>query len=133
MRNEEFLVFSYCLAGLISSCLAFVVYLYLRLPFRQIVGALHQKDWSQIMKKAFPVSIFLLALSGFLFVDYSCGGPNYTRIVADRSEIIAMSQGNISEAASNIVVVLFVWALAVLLLLVTVLRNRSEVKGRDKR
>jgi hypothetical protein len=130
MRNEEFLVLTYCFAGLISLGLALAVYLYLRRPFEQIVDALHQKNWAAICKKAFTISIFLLALSGFLYVNYSCGGPDYTKIVSSRSEIISVNEGHIVQAASSMVIVLFVWAVAVLLFLVALLRRRLGVKSR---
>lgn len=129
MRNDEFLVVTYCLAGVICLCFALAVYLYLRRPFTEVVDAVQKRNWSRCLKSAFPTSIFLLALSGFLFVDQACG-PDYSQIVAGRAEILSVNQKHVAEGASSIVAVLFVWMLGVLLIMA--LWPGASVKGRSK-
>lgn len=131
MRNDEFLVFTYFVAGLICLCFAWAAYLYLRRPFEEIVDAMRQKNWSQALKRAFPASIFLLAFSGFLFVDRGCGAPDYAKIVTSRSEILSVNQGHIAQGASSIVVALFLWLLGVLFFF-AIGRSASEAEDRGE-
>jgi len=70
MRNDQFLIASYCLTGLVCLCLALAAYLWLRRPAERIFSALPRRDWGNVMKKSFPASTILLALSGFMSVSY---------------------------------------------------------------
>lgn len=58
--------------------------------FARIADALPRKAWGIILKKSFPTTMVLFALSGFLSVKYdSCGTCSYQEIVTDHVYMIA--------------------------------------------
>lgn len=127
MGNDEFLISSYFLVGLICLCLGVAAYLWLRRPVEQIISALHQKDWENILKKSLPASIILLALSGFLSVSYyGCSGLAYKDIVSDRDYIVSINEQQVSQTLSSIVLAVFLWAVIILMGLLAIRRRTRE-------
>lgn len=132
MGNEEFLISSYFLVGAFCTCLGLAAYLWLRRPAERIFGALHREHWQTILKKSFPASIILFALSGFLSVSYyGCEARKYTNIVSDRSYIITVNERQISETLSSIALAVFAWTVMVLMVLVAIRRERPNGKRPD--
>jgi hypothetical protein len=130
MGNEEFLIASYFLVGVICLCLGLTAYFVLRRSFDQIVGRLQRKQWQGIIKKAFPLSTVLIALAGFLSVSYyGCEGRAYKDIVADRTHVITVNEHQISAALSSIVVGVFVWAVLILINLLAIRREQTKLNG----
>ena len=130
MGNEEFLIASYFLAGVICLCLGLTAYFALRRSFDQIVGKLQRKQWRGIIKKAFPLSTVLLALAGFLSVSYyGCEGRVYKDVVANRTYLITVNERQISAALSSIVVGVFVWAVLILINLLAIRREQTRLNG----
>jgi hypothetical protein len=133
MRNEELLIASYFLAALVCSCLGVAAYIWLRHPVGRIFGALPQKDWGRILKRSFPVSTILLALSGFMSVSYyGCSGREYKDIVSDHQYILSVNQQQISKTLYSVVIAIFVWAVIILVSLQTIRRERVKAEGRGK-
>ncbi len=133
MGNEEFLVASYFLVALICLCLGLATYLWLRHPAEQILGALHRKDWGNILKKSFPVSTILLALSGFMSVSYyGCSGRSYNDIVSDREYITSVNQQQVAETLYSVALAVFVWAVIIFVSLQTIRREQLKAEGRGK-
>ncbi|MGH9712077.1 MAG: hypothetical protein ACRD5M_02105 [Candidatus Acidiferrales bacterium] len=130
MRNEEFLIWSYFLVGLISLCLGFAAYFWLRRPAAGIFSTLKLAPWRNILRKSFLASFILMAMSGFMSVSYTaCTGRQYNDIVSDRSYIITVNEHQISEALFSIVMVAFVWGLIIFMNLLVI--RREEAKSGD--
>ncbi len=133
MGSDEFLIVSYFSGGAVCLCLALVAYAWLRRPAERIFGELHRAGWARILKRAFPVSAVLLALSAFMAVNYyGCEGRGYSQIAGDRAYIISVNQKQISEAASSLVIAVLVWAAVVLVNLVSIRRERAQERPRGE-
>lgn len=129
MGNDEFLITSYFLGGTICLCLALAAYAWLRRPAERIFGALHRPQWERILKRSFPTSTVLLALSAFMAVSYygyGCASRKYKDIVSDRTYIISVNQKQISETSMSIVIAVLVWALIILLNLIIIRRALAK-------
>jgi hypothetical protein len=135
MNDETFLIVSYFTVGLICFCLGFAAYLWLRRPLHGIAGALSQRNWGSILKKSFPLSMVLFALSSSLAVNYygACNPLPYKRIVEDREYIITKNQEQISETLSSIALGVSLWGLIILLSLMAIRRDQAGRKSGDSR
>jgi len=133
MGNDEFLIVSYFSGGAACLCLALAAYAWLRRPAARIFGALQKPGWASILKRSFPISAILLALSAFMAVNYyGCTGRGYKEIASDRAYILSINQKQISETASSLVVAVFVWAVVVLFNLVSIRRERAKERPRGE-
>jgi hypothetical protein len=134
MGNEAYLTLTYFLAGLISFCLGLAAYGWLCHPLGQIVDAQPGKVWGQILKKSFPITTIVLALSAFMSVSYSEGCPArpYERILADRAFLLAKNQQQISATLSALALGVFLWALIILVCLLAIQPGQAETRGHDE-
>jgi len=134
MGNEAYLILTYFLTGLISFCLGLAAYGWLRYPLGQIAEAQPRKEWGKILKKSFPISTIVLALSAFMSVSYSDGCPArpYERIIADRAFMLAKNQQQISATLSALALGVFLWALIIFLCLLAIQPGRVETRSRDE-
>jgi hypothetical protein len=134
MENEAFLILTYFLTGLISLCLGFAAYWWLRRPVGRIAEAQPGKDWGNILKKSFPISTIILALAAFMSVSYSDGCPArpYERIIADRAYMIAKNQQQISATLSALALGVFFWALIIFLCLLAIQLGAVRTRSRDE-
>ena len=133
MRNDQFLIASYFVTSLLCLGLAVAAYLWLRRPVEQIFSALPRQDWGKVLKKAFPASTILLALSGFLSVSYyGCTNRSYANIVSDHAYIISVNQQQIAATLSSIVVAVFVWAVIVVVNLWSIRREQAKRESPER-
>ena len=127
MGNEAFLISSYVLGGVTCVCLGWVAYLWLRRPVEQVIDALHRTLWADILRKSFPVSLMLFALSGFLSVSYyGCPARAYKAIVPDRDYIIGVNQRQVSQTLSSITIAVFLWAVIITISLLIIRHEQMK-------
>ena len=133
MGNEAYLILTYFLTGLISLGLGFAAYWWLRRPVGHIADAQPGKALGNILRKSFPISIIVLALSAFLSVSYY-GWQNrpYERIIADRAYLLAKNQEQISATLSALALGVFLWALIIFLGLLAIQPGQVETRSHDK-
>ena len=131
MGNEAYLILTYFLTGLISLCLGVAAYWWLRRPVGHIADAQPGKDLGNLLKKSFPISTIVLALSAFMSVSYSDGCPArpYERIIADRAFMLAKNQQQISATLSALALGVFLWALVILLCLLAIQPGQAETRS----
>ena len=134
MGNEAYLIFTYFLTGLISLCLGFAAYWWMRRPVGQIADAQPGKNLGNILKKSFPISTIVLALSAFMSVSYSdaCTARPYERIIADRACLVAKNQQQISATLSALALGVFLWTLIVFLCLLAIQPGQVEPRSCDE-
>ncbi|MBW1815002.1 MAG: hypothetical protein JRJ39_15440 [Deltaproteobacteria bacterium] len=90
MANEQFLIVSYIIIGLLSLGLAVLTYIWLRDSFSG-------------------------TMAGFFSVSFrSCSKQTYAKIIAERSYLIAKNQEQLSTSLTYIVIALFFWGVIVL-------------------
>jgi hypothetical protein len=127
MGNEEFLIVSYVGGGVFCAFLGLAAWLLLRVPASQIVSGLGRKTLANILRKSFPATMILIALSSFLSVNYSgCTGRVYKDIVSDRSYILSINGQQVSETLSSISLGVFLWALIIFVILLAVRRGQAK-------
>lgn len=129
MGNEQFLIFSYFVSGVVCACLAAVAYLWLRRPAVGVFKALRRPDWERVLGRSFPVSTILLAVAAFLGVNYysyGCQDLKYGDIVASRARINTILHVQAAESLSSVVVAVVVWSAVILLCLVVVRLDRLK-------
>jgi hypothetical protein len=133
MSNETYLLVSYFAVGMICLCLGLAAYLWLRRPLHGIFGELSHRNWGSILKKSFPLSIILFALSSCLSVNYydGCNPIPYGKIVEDRAYIITKNREQISQTLSSIAWGVSVWGFIVLLSLMAIRRGAAGGKRVD--
>jgi hypothetical protein len=133
MGNEEFLISSYVFVGLTCTSLGFAAYLWLRRPAEQVFRALQRQQWQETLRRTFPFSITLIALSAFLSVSYvGCSGRTYEDIVSDPAYIITINERQISESLSAIVLAIILWAVVIFMCLLAIRREQVKLNGREK-
>lgn len=114
MANEQFLIVSYSIIGLLSLGSAILTYILLRESFHGIMGVISD-TFSAVLKKLFFIGIVLPAMAGFFSVSFrSCSRQTYAKIIAERSYLIAKNQEQLSTSLTYIVIALFVWGVIVL-------------------
>jgi hypothetical protein len=130
MENDAHLIVSYVLGGLVCFGIGLTAYLWLRHPFVRIADALPRKAWGIVLRKSFPATLVLFALSGFLSVKYdACGTRSYQEIVTDHTYLMAKNQEQIQEASTNTSLAVLLWAAAIVFVLVTIRRAQSDTKS----
>lgn len=126
MSNEAYLIVSYFAAGMVCVGLGFAAYIWLGRPLQGIADSLPQKNWSRIIRRAFPLSTMLFVLSGCLSVDYyGCGERKYNEIVNDRSYINEKNAEQLSEALNGVIWSTGLWS-AVLAVALGAARRRGS-------
>ena len=114
MANEQFLIVSYIIIGLLSLGLAILTYTLLRDSFSGIMKVVPEK-LSIILKKLFFIGIIFPAMAGFFSVSFrSCSKQTYAKIIAERSYLIAKNQEQLATSLTYIVIALFLWGIIVL-------------------
>jgi hypothetical protein len=114
MANEQFLIVSYIIIGLLSLGLAILTYILLRDSFTEIMKAVPEK-FSIILKRLLFIGIIFPAMAGFFSVSFrSCSKQTYAKIIAERSYLIAKNQEQLSTSLTYIVIALFLWGIIVL-------------------
>lgn len=127
MSNEAYLIASYFGAVVLCLSLGLAAHLWLRRPLRKVADLLPQKNWGRIIRRAFPLSTILFALSGCLSVDYyGCGQKGYKEIVSDRSYITSKNAEQISEALNGIIWGVGLWSAILVVALRTAPRPGSK-------
>lgn len=111
MSNDAYLIASYFGAVALCFGLGFAAYRWLRRPLQETADSLPQKNWSRMIRRAFPLSTILFVLSGCLSVDYyGCGQKGYKDIVSDRSYIRSKNAEQLPEALDGIFWAVGLWA-----------------------
>ena len=114
MTNEQYLVVSYFIVGLLSLGFALATYLWLRHSFIGVTQAVGGK-LSIVLRRLFFIGIIFPALVGFFSVSFrSCSKQTYAQIIADRSYLVAKNQEQLSTSLSHIVIALLLWGLIIL-------------------
>ena len=111
MSNEAYLIVSY--SGAVALCLGLglAAYFWLRRPIQGVTDSLPQKNWRQIIRRGFPLSTILFALSWCLSVNYyGCEQKKYNEIVNDRSYIAKKNAEQVSEAMQGIIWSVALWS-----------------------
>lgn len=120
MSNEQYLIVSYFVVGLLSIGVGLGAYFYLRSPLEGIAEALTSRDLGGTLKRIFPAGVALSALSGFLSVSYKgCGGLSYEQIVAERAYLVAKNREQIVASLEYLVAAILAGAFVVAIALVT--------------
>ncbi|HVM81489.1 MAG TPA: hypothetical protein VMU06_20880 [Stellaceae bacterium] len=134
MGNEQFLVLSYCLVGLLCACFGLGAYYWLRGPADAIFARLRQSGLDRALQKLLPASLVALALSGFMSVDYygGCVTTRYQEIVGDREYMLRVNREQMSSALDWIVRARFAWSGIVLLVIIAIRRERKRATDRDR-
>jgi len=114
MANEQFLIISYIIVGLLSLGFALLTYSLLRESFTGIMKIVPEK-LSTILKKLFFIGIVFPAMAGFFSVSFrSCSKQTYAKIIAERSYLIAKNQEQLSTSLTYVVIALLLWGVIVL-------------------
>jgi len=114
MANEQFLILSYIIIGLLSLGFAILTYIWLRDCFNCIMETIPDR-LSIILKKLFFIGILFPAMAGFFSVSFrSCSKQTYAKIIAERSYLIAKNQEQLSTSLTYIVIALLVWGIIVM-------------------
>lgn len=114
MTNEQYLVVSYFIVGLLSLGFALATYLWLRHSFIAVTQAVGGK-LSMILRRLFFIGIIFPALVGFFSVSFrSCSKQTFAQIIADRSYLVAKNQEQLSTSLSHIVIALLLWGFIIL-------------------
>lgn len=113
MANEQFLILSYIIIGLLSLVFAILTYVLLRDSFNGIMKTVPDR-FSVILKKLFFIGILFPAMAGFFSVSFrSCSKQTYAKIIAERSYLIAKNQEQLSTSLTYIVIALLAWGIIV--------------------
>ena len=127
MSNETYLIVSYFGAVALCSGLGIAAYLWLRRPAEGIAGALPYENLRKIIRRGFPPSTILFALSWCLSVNYyGCGQRKYSEIVNDRSYIAKKNAEQVSEAMQGIIWSVALWS-GVFAIALRATRGRSSM------
>src|SRR5579863_7487783 len=104
MTNEHYLVVSSFVCAILSVSLASLVYLFLRRPFAGTAEAVAKRHLGAILKKLFPLGLYLPALAGFASVSYgSCQRTTYEAIIQSRSYLVQKNQEQVSVILLSLV------------------------------
>jgi hypothetical protein len=128
MRNETYLIVCYVGAGVLCLGLAIAAYVCLRKSADKILGALDWKPWGGTLKRAFPASIVLFALSACLSVSYygGCTGRTYAQVVSDRDYILQKNREQVSKTLEAVVYAVALWSVIMLLVLFGIQRGKPQ-------
>ena len=113
MANEQFLIISYIIVGLLSLGFGILTYVWLRDSFHGIMKAVPDR-FSVVLKNLFFIGILFPAMAGFFSVSFrSCSKQTYAKIIAERSYLIAKNQEQLSTSLTYIVIALLAWGIVV--------------------
>lgn len=128
MSNEQYLIVSYFTVGLACLALSLLTYALLRHSFFGFTKTIPGEHFGQVLRRLFLVGIILPALAGFLSVTFrSCEKDSYQSIIADRSYLFAKNQEQLGTCLSYMCIALFVWAIIVMLVLITAGWRRKKM------
>lgn len=114
MANEQFLILSYIIVGLILLVFAILTYVLLRDSFNGIMKTVPDR-FSAVLKKLFFIGILFPAMAGFFSVSFrSCSKQTYAKIIAERSYLIAKNQEQLSTSLTYIAIALLAWGIIVM-------------------
>lgn len=118
MSNEQYLIVSYFTIGLVAFLLALATYYLFRKSIMTLSDNFRSK-LSVVIRRFFLIGIVLPALFGFFSVSFrSCSESNYTKIIADRSYLVAKNQEQLASALFYLVIALLIWGLIVAVMLI---------------
>lgn len=127
MTNEQYLIASYFLVGLLTLGLGVAIALWLRRAFMEVTDTLPSRHLGGILRRLFSIGIILPTFAGFLSVSfYSCEKPTYEKIIADRAYLVAKNHEQISAALVNSVFAVLGWDIVVLAALFITRQRRSN-------
>lgn len=111
MSNEAYLIVSYFLTVAICAGFGIAAYLWLRKPAEGVASSLPQESLRKIVKRSFPLSMVLFALSWCLSVNYyGCEQKKYHDIVNDRSYVATKNAEQVSEALQGVIWSVALWS-----------------------
>ncbi|HKW64686.1 MAG TPA: hypothetical protein VJN89_19190 [Candidatus Acidoferrum sp.] len=126
MSNEAYLIVSYSLVVPLCAALAIAAYLWLRNPAEGIAVSLPHEGLRKTIRRAFPLSTVLFALSWCLSVSYyGCSQKKYDDIVKDRSYITSKNTEQVSEALQGVIWSVALWS-AIFAIALRATRGRSS-------
>lgn len=115
MTNEEYLIVSYFVVGVLAVVVSLSAYLWLRPTMHNMSQKLSGKYLPRILRKTLPVSLLFPALIGFCSVTFrSCEKDTYEKIIAERAYLVAKNQEQLSATFYHASVGIFVFGLLVL-------------------
>ena len=128
MSNEAYLIASYFGAVVLCLSLGLAAYLWLRPPLQDAADSLPQKNWSRIIRRAFPLSTILFVLSGCFSVSYyGCEQKKYNEILNDRSYITKKNAEQLSKALEGVIWSVGLWSV-ILAVALRVSRRRGSAE-----
>jgi hypothetical protein len=129
MSNETYLIVSYLAAGLLCFLFGWGACLWLRRSVNGIADAVPQRKWGDLLRRSFPISLVLFALTSFLSVSYygGCDPLPYEKIVTDRDYITQVNQQQLSKSLDSLVLSVGIWGAIILLGLVAIRRAEKSV------
>ncbi len=126
MSNNTYLIVSYFVVIGLCAGLGIAAYLWLRKPAEGIAGSLPQENFRMMIRRAFPLSTVLFALSWCFSVNYyGCEGKKYNDIVKDRSYITSKNAEQLSEALKGVIWSVTLWSAIFAIALRTTRRRNS--------
>jgi hypothetical protein len=129
MQSDRFLIASYIVGGLVCLGIALAVNLWMRRSVEGVLDILRDPDRKQLLKRAFPSSIILIAVSAFLGVNYyGCPRRDYESIAADHAYILGINYDQIWSAALSLIVVIVIWAVIILVNVASLIRQRAKAR-----
>lgn len=127
MSNEQYLIVSYFLVGVVSLCLGIAMYRVLRNPFAAIAEAATGRLRSRVLTRALGISMTLAAVLGFLSVSYNQKGcVSYEHVIKNRYFLEQNNKEQLQAAANWVVAALLVWCVVVLICLLAWRRNAAK-------
>lgn len=129
MSNERFLIVAYFSAAAVAVLLSLFTWLLLRGPLAELARASRRTRLGSFLGRVFPLTLFLLAMIGFLsvsFFDGCSGHETYAKIVADRPWVESRAHEELRATLHALVVALFLWAFLLVGFLVTLTRHPRQ-------
>ena len=126
MTNEQYLIVSYFSVAAGAVVLALVTWLAFRGPLRRLTEETRSGGLRRFLRRAFPVVLVLMVLSGFCSVSfYSCDVTTYKQVIANRSYLEHKNYEQVSAVLNWLVVALFLWGFVLAIFLIVLERERG--------
>ena len=114
MTNEQYLIVSYVLVGVVCMTLGLATYGLLRRSFAALTTAVPGGKLGRLLRRLFLLGILLPAAAGFFSVTFrSCERTTYQAIIADRSYLVAKNQEQLGTSMSHMCIAFLLWGLIV--------------------
>jgi hypothetical protein len=129
LSNENYLLVSYFVVGILCLGIGVGAYLVLAPSFAQIAGAVAGGVRRNFLKSATGFLMLFAAAVGFLSISYTDGCLNYEQVVRNRDYLVRINQQQVQSTGGWVVAAVFLWCIVVMICLVA-LRN-AESKQND--